>query len=40
MWWRLKGLWQYLRGDVKWERLTRVGFQRVGGTGQGAGGRN
>lgn len=27
MWWRLKGLWQYLWGDVRWERLKRVGFQ-------------
>jgi cellulose synthase/poly-beta-1,6-N-acetylglucosamine synthase-like glycosyltransferase len=28
MWWRLKGTIQYLRGDVKWEPLKRVGFQK------------
>ena len=27
MWWRLKGMWQYLRGDVGWGRLKRVGFK-------------
>ena len=25
--WRLQGLWQYLRGDIKWRELKRVGFQ-------------
>jgi cellulose synthase/poly-beta-1,6-N-acetylglucosamine synthase-like glycosyltransferase len=29
MWWRLKGTWQYLRGDVKWDPLRRVGFQKT-----------
>jgi len=28
MWWRLKGTIQYLRGNVKWEPMRRVGFQR------------
>jgi len=28
MWWRLKGTIQYMRGDVKWEPLRRVGFQK------------
>lgn len=28
MWWRLKGTLQFLRGDVKWEPLRRVGFQK------------
>ncbi len=28
MWWRVKGAIQYFRGDVKWEPLRRVGFQR------------
>ncbi len=28
MWWRVKGTIQYLRGDVKWEPLKRVGFQK------------
>ncbi|MBI3405982.1 MAG: glycosyltransferase family 2 protein [Acidobacteria bacterium] len=27
MWWRLRGLWQFLRGDMKWQRMKRVGFQ-------------
>ena len=27
MWWRLKGMWQYLRGDIGWGRLHRVGFR-------------
>lgn len=27
MWWRLKGMWQYLRGDVGWGRMQRVGFR-------------
>jgi len=25
--WRLQGLWQYLRGDLVWRELKRVGFQ-------------
>lgn len=29
MWWRLKGTIQYLRGDVKWEPLRRVGFEKT-----------
>jgi cellulose synthase/poly-beta-1,6-N-acetylglucosamine synthase-like glycosyltransferase len=29
MWWRLKGTIQYLRGDVKWDPLRRVGFQKT-----------
>lgn len=29
LWWRLRGMWQYARGDVAWGKLTRVGF---GGT--------
>lgn len=28
MWWRVKGTFQFLRGDVKWEPLRRVGFQK------------
>ena len=27
MWWRLQGMWQYLRGDVGWGRMQRVGFR-------------
>ena len=27
MLWRFRGLWQYLRGDVGWGRLQRLGFQ-------------
>jgi cellulose synthase/poly-beta-1,6-N-acetylglucosamine synthase-like glycosyltransferase len=27
MFWRFRGLWQYLRGDLGWGRLQRVGFQ-------------
>ena len=27
MLWRLRGIWQYLRGDVRWEPMRRVGFQ-------------
>jgi cellulose synthase/poly-beta-1,6-N-acetylglucosamine synthase-like glycosyltransferase len=27
MLWRLEGLWQFLRGDVRWGVLTRVGLQ-------------
>jgi len=26
LWWRLRGMWQYARGDVAWGRMTRVGF--------------
>jgi hypothetical protein len=26
MMWRLQGLWQYLRGDLRWRRLQRQGF--------------
>jgi cellulose synthase/poly-beta-1,6-N-acetylglucosamine synthase-like glycosyltransferase len=26
LWWRLRGMWQYLRGDVAWGKMTRVGF--------------
>jgi cellulose synthase/poly-beta-1,6-N-acetylglucosamine synthase-like glycosyltransferase len=26
LWWRLRGIWQYLRGDVAWGKITRVGF--------------
>ncbi len=29
LWWRLRGMWQYARGDVAWGEMTRVGF---GGT--------
>ncbi len=29
MWWRVKGTIQYLRGDVKWEPLRRVGFEKT-----------
>ncbi len=28
MWWRLKGTIQFLRGDVKWQPMRRVGFQK------------
>lgn len=28
--WRLQGLWQYLRGDVAWKPLQRVGFRPAG----------
>jgi hypothetical protein len=27
--WRLQGLWQYLRGDMKWRPLTRIGPKHV-----------
>jgi cellulose synthase/poly-beta-1,6-N-acetylglucosamine synthase-like glycosyltransferase len=27
MLWRLQGIWQYLRGDVKWGTMERMGFQ-------------
>lgn len=30
LWWRLKGLVEYLRGDVAWKPMQRVGFQRQG----------
>jgi hypothetical protein len=26
MWWRLKGIWQYLRGDVAWSPARRKAF--------------
>ncbi len=26
MLWRLRGIWQFLRGDMAWQPLTRVGF--------------
>jgi len=26
LWWRLRGMWQYARGDVAWGKMTRVGF--------------
>ena len=29
LWWRLRGMWQYARGDLAWGKMTRVGF---GGT--------
>jgi cellulose synthase/poly-beta-1,6-N-acetylglucosamine synthase-like glycosyltransferase len=28
--WRLQGLWQYLRGDVAWKPVQRVGFRPAG----------
>ncbi|HZU43858.1 MAG TPA: glycosyltransferase family 2 protein [Terriglobales bacterium] len=28
--WRLQGLWQYMRGDVAWKPLKRVGFHEAG----------
>jgi hypothetical protein len=28
--WRLQGLWQYMRGDVAWRPLKRVGFAQQG----------
>ena len=30
LWWRLKGLVEYLRGDVAWKPMQRVGFQKQG----------
>jgi cellulose synthase/poly-beta-1,6-N-acetylglucosamine synthase-like glycosyltransferase len=27
LWWRLRGMWQYARGDVAWGKMTRVGFE-------------
>jgi hypothetical protein len=27
MWWRLKGMWQYFRGDLGWGPMRRVGFK-------------
>ncbi len=30
MWWRLKGLVQYIRGDMHWGRMERTGFQKAG----------
>ena len=29
LWWRLKGMWQYFRGDFKWQPLRRTGFQKT-----------
>ncbi len=29
LWWRLKGMWQYLRGDFHWQPLRRAGFQKT-----------
>ena len=29
LWWRLRGMWQYARGDVAWGKMTRVGFNNV-----------
>ena len=26
MWWRLRGMWQYLRGNVAWEKSERSAF--------------
>jgi hypothetical protein len=26
LYWRLRGIWQYARGDVAWGRMNRVGF--------------
>jgi cellulose synthase/poly-beta-1,6-N-acetylglucosamine synthase-like glycosyltransferase len=26
LWWRLRGMWQYARGDVAWGKMKRVGF--------------
>jgi cellulose synthase/poly-beta-1,6-N-acetylglucosamine synthase-like glycosyltransferase len=26
LWWRLRGMWEYARGDVAWGKMTRVGF--------------
>jgi cellulose synthase/poly-beta-1,6-N-acetylglucosamine synthase-like glycosyltransferase len=33
MLWRLQGLWQYLRGDLRWKPLKREGLQSSGGGG-------
>ena len=30
MFWRLQGLWQYLRGDMMWREVKRQGFQSAG----------
>ena len=27
LWWRLRGMYQYARGDVAWGKMTRVGFE-------------
>jgi cellulose synthase/poly-beta-1,6-N-acetylglucosamine synthase-like glycosyltransferase len=29
LFWRLQGIWQYLRGDVAWKPLQRAGFQKT-----------
>jgi cellulose synthase/poly-beta-1,6-N-acetylglucosamine synthase-like glycosyltransferase len=26
LWWRLRGMWKYFRGDLAWGKMTRVGF--------------
>ena len=31
LWWRLRGMWQYARGDVAWGKMTRVGFAGAAG---------
>ncbi len=33
LWWRLRGLWQYARGDLAWGKLTRVGFSGAAASG-------
>jgi cellulose synthase/poly-beta-1,6-N-acetylglucosamine synthase-like glycosyltransferase len=30
LWWRLTGIFEYLRGDVVWKPMKRVGFRQVG----------
>jgi len=30
MFWRLQGLWQYLRGDMSWKPLKRRGMESAG----------
>ncbi|HLH07998.1 MAG TPA: glycosyltransferase [Terriglobales bacterium] len=32
--WRLQGIWQYLRGDLHWREMRRVGFQPTSETGE------
>jgi len=27
LYWRLQGLWEYMRGDLAWGKMKRVGFQ-------------
>ena len=29
LWWRMRGMWQYARGDVAWGKMTRVGFNNA-----------